>query len=224
MGSISTMTAKTTVHPSIEGALQGLGPDQYQMFFSLIPDLACICSADGRFTQLNLAWEETLGYPTEELMGRHFLDFVHPDDKVRTVSELGKQDFGYATVHFKNRYVCRDGSYRWFEWNSATTEGAEILALARDITSRVQAEEALRLKERQCQELDQVNEELRKSQELLQAVVNGTTDAIFAKDLDGRYLLCNLKCVGAKGEAIGADAGTDRSCPFYTRGGQNPEG
>ena len=177
-----------------------MGPDQYQMFFSLIPDLACICSADGRFTRLNPAWEETLGYPMEELIGCHFLDFVHPDDRLRTLAELGKQDFDYCTAHFKNRYVCKDGSFRWFEWNSATTkDGAEIYALARDITQRVQAEEELQRKDRQCQELDRINDELRKSQELLQAIVNGTTDCIFAKDLEGRFLLVNDKAAAISG-------------------------
>jgi two-component system, NarL family, sensor histidine kinase UhpB len=52
-------------------------------------------------------------------------------------------------------------------------------------------------------------EELRKSKELLQAVINGTSDLIYVKDLSGRYLLLNKEAerfVGDKArELIGKD-------------------
>lgn len=117
---------------------ENLEREQYQSFFSLIPDLACICSADGYFSYLNPAWEETLGYPREELLSRCFSEFVHPDDKALTSVSMRQR------ARFVNRYRCRDGSYRWFEWNTAPNhDGTETFAIAREMTDLVQARDAL---------------------------------------------------------------------------------
>lgn len=174
-----------------------LQPSHYQKFFSLLPDLACICSKAGYFRYLNPAWEETLGYTRAELMSRPFLEFVHPDDREQTQQAVDLQISGV------NRYRCRDGSYRWLEWRAMPQEGEkEIFAIARDITDRMRAEEELQRKVLQCQEQDRVNEELRKSQELLKAIINGTVDAVFAKDREGRYLLLNESGANSNGRAV----------------------
>ena len=39
----------------------------FERFFNLIPDLACIVSIDGYFKKVNPAWETTLGYTHEEI-------------------------------------------------------------------------------------------------------------------------------------------------------------
>jgi PAS domain S-box-containing protein len=46
-------------------------------------------------------------------------------------------------LSFVNRYRCKDGSYRWLEWSSYPS-GATIYAVARDITQRRTAIEALK--------------------------------------------------------------------------------
>lgn len=40
----------------------------FELFFNLIPDLACIVSTDGYFKKVNPAWETTLGYTREEVL------------------------------------------------------------------------------------------------------------------------------------------------------------
>jgi len=64
---------------------------------------------------------------------------VHPDDLDRThkaVSTLASQQ---KVIYFENRYRCKDGTYRWLEWNAAPT-GNLIYAAARDITERLKGE------------------------------------------------------------------------------------
>jgi PAS domain S-box-containing protein len=108
-------------------------------------DLICTASFEGFFTRVNPAGERLLGYQTEELLNRPFLDFVHPDDQEATVVEMKRQtEAGLAVLNFRNRYRCKDGSYRWLEWSSRPDpRGNNLVAVARDVTERVRAEEVI---------------------------------------------------------------------------------
>lgn len=136
-----------------------LNQNEFERFFSLIPDLACIASTDGYFKKLNPAWEETLGYSIQELLSRPFLDFVHPEDVAPTFREIEKQGSGASTINFVNRYRGKDGTYRLLEWKTTPVVDTTILfAVARDITQRrradlVQAEEALLANQEQLRSL-----------------------------------------------------------------------
>jgi light-regulated signal transduction histidine kinase (bacteriophytochrome) len=87
---------------------------------------------------------------------------VHPDDRATTRAEHERQTRrGEPVVSFENRYRCRDGSYRWLQWNSLPlAERGILVANARDITERKQAEEALA---RSHRELERRSEELQRS-------------------------------------------------------------
>ena len=116
--------------------------DELDQFFNISLDLLCVANTDGYFLRLNPAWERILGYSREELMARRFFDFIHPDDLEKTqaiVSTLASQGKVYS---FENRYRCKDGAYRWLEWN-ATPAGDLIYAAARDVTGHKLAEEGL---------------------------------------------------------------------------------
>lgn len=114
--------------------------EELEDFFNVNLDLLCIADTDGNFIRLNRAWSDILGYGVNELAGRKFLDFVHPEDIPATlmaVSKLSKQEM---IVDFVNRYRGADGNYRWIEWRS-NPKGKLIYAAARDITERIKAEE-----------------------------------------------------------------------------------
>lgn len=116
--------------------------EEYQRFFDLIPDLACIASADGRFLKVNPMWQEVLGYQEHELLSRPFLDFIHPDDREATMAQVKQQLAGEPTLNFTNRYRCKDGSYKWLEWKATpAVDGKLLFASARDITGRKNLEE-----------------------------------------------------------------------------------
>ncbi|WP_437725604.1 PAS domain S-box protein [Sorangium sp. So ce861] len=118
--------------------------DELGRFFELSVDLVGIAGFDGYFKRIGQAWERTLGYAREELLSRPFLDFVHPDDRERTLAESAQAFAGTGSVTFTNRYRCRDSSYRWIEWNSSANQEAQVVYfVARDITDRKRAEEAL---------------------------------------------------------------------------------
>lgn len=119
--------------------------EELDRFFTVSLDLFCIAGFDGYFKRLNPAWERVLGYTTEELLAEPYLNFIHPDDRVRTSAEAEHNSAGRESVTFENRYRCKDGSYKWLLWNAIPSREQQLIyAAARDITDRKRSEEALR--------------------------------------------------------------------------------
>lgn len=121
--------------------------DERDRLFAMSLDLLCIAGLDGYFRRVNPAWESTLGYSAKELCSRPFIDFVHPDDRDRTLAEVRQLDQGVDVIHFENRYRCKDGSYRWLSWMTPAPRTGEstLYAVARDVTEKKEVEERLRL-------------------------------------------------------------------------------
>jgi two-component system sensor histidine kinase/response regulator len=119
--------------------------DELEAFFTLSPDLLCVASLDGYFLRLNPAWKHVLGFDEAELLAAPFLDFVHPDDRAKTIDAVSVLTTGARLINFENRYRAHDGSYRWLEWTAApiVDQGA-IYAAARDVTDRKETDEALK--------------------------------------------------------------------------------
>ncbi len=131
-------------------------------------DLLTTADLNGRFTRVNPAWERLLGYTAEELCGRPFVEFVHPDDREMTIAETAGLAHARDTVGFRNRYRAADGGYHWLEWSaSASLSEGVIHAVARDVTVQHEAEEQLadsakaleRLVEERTRELDHTRAE-----------------------------------------------------------------
>jgi PAS domain S-box-containing protein len=118
-----------------------------EVLFNLSPDLLCLATVDGYFKRVNPAFQRTLGYTTEELVTRPFLVFVHPDDVLRTHAALEVLAGGGELHEFENRYVSRDGSVRWLQWNCrpGPTQGL-VAAAARDVTDNVARQEQAALR------------------------------------------------------------------------------
>jgi PAS domain S-box-containing protein len=113
--------------------------------FELSLDCLCVAGVDGYFKRVNPSLERTLGWTAAEMMARPSIEFVHPHDRERTLAGRSKLGAGLDMGPLLNRYRCKDGSYRWFEWRSyGHVERGLVYAAARDVTERMLADEELR--------------------------------------------------------------------------------
>ena len=86
-----------------------------EQFFALSLDMLCIAKSDGYFKRVSPAFTSALGWSTDEMLTRPFLDFVHPDDRAATLGEVERQMArGEQVLQFDNRYGPKDGSWRVF--------------------------------------------------------------------------------------------------------------
>ena len=146
----------------------------FESFFTLVPDLACIASTDGRFKKVNPAWEAALGYTPEELLRTPFVDLIHPDDIDP------KLIAGQMTLQFVNRYRHKDGSYRWLEWRTTPPIGTTLFATARDVTERKRAEE----------EIHRAAEKVAREESHYRRMFSSGSDSDFVYQLDKDGLPC----------------------------------
>jgi PAS domain S-box-containing protein len=109
-------------------------------FFTLSADLIVVAGFDGLWKRVNPAFERLLGYTEDEVIGRPYLDFVHPDDRERSEAEAAHVVGGTPRVAVENRMLCKDGSHRWIEWASTPVPSEGLLhGVGRDVTERRQA-------------------------------------------------------------------------------------
>jgi PAS domain S-box-containing protein len=136
-----------------------------ERFFAAAEDLLCFLDFGGTFTRLNPAWERTLGFSIAELTSKPFIEFVHPDDRERTLAQNALVRGGERAVAFENRYLCADGSFRWLRWNAAPDSAfSTIYSVARDVT---EAKAATAERERLVAELQSALAEVHTLQEIL---------------------------------------------------------
>lgn len=103
-------------------------------FFDQEMSLNMVVDFDGTILRANKAWQRLLGFSPEELSGMKFMDFVHPDDRDKTIAETEHVTAGKSTFSFENRYRGVDGEYRLLAWSSIASKEQLIYAVATDIT------------------------------------------------------------------------------------------
>jgi PAS domain S-box-containing protein len=111
-------------------------------FCDVSQDLLCLTDIKCCFTYVHPKWSQLLGYNEADLIGKTLFELVHPDDREMTRSALSDLSKEQTTLNFENRCCAKDGTYRWFIWNTtAFLKENTIFASARDITTRKEIEQ-----------------------------------------------------------------------------------
>jgi PAS domain S-box-containing protein len=126
--------------------LQWLDDDveDLRQFFNLSIDMLCVVGDEGEILRLNNAFAHTLGYQVDDMLGRHLLEYVHPDDHILTSEAMRRHASGDSIDTIENRYRCADDSFRWLAWSISPMTDGKTYAIARDISDKKQSELELR--------------------------------------------------------------------------------
>ena len=164
----------------------------YRLITENTTDLISRHTPDGCFLDASPASWTLLGYWPEQLRGTPVRALLHPDDlgQMRQAAEVLER-LGYHTLSYRLRH--RDGRYLWFETacrairETYTGAVVEIVCVSRDVTARVQGEEARRR---------------------LAEVIEATTDLVLFIDRAGQLTYLNQSARRTLGLAEGEAAPT----------------
>jgi PAS domain S-box-containing protein len=145
---------------------------RYQQLVEASADVMYTLDYRGYCVYVNSAVKRFFGYEPDEVIGRYFTDYIHPDWRDKALG-FYMQQFEDRTPQTTYEFpaVTVDGEVKWVEQIVILlTDGDRVegfLGFVRDISRRKQAEDRLK------------------------AIVDAVPDHIYVKDLDHRFLLVN---------------------------------
>ncbi|HUE80854.1 MAG TPA: CHASE domain-containing protein [Pyrinomonadaceae bacterium] len=122
--------------------------ERYRELVENANDIVYTLELDGLITSVNKAGELITGYSQEELLNRNLADLLTPESAEQVQQLLDRKFGGLQRVNYELEVKSKDGRILTLEMNSRLVrKGEELLGvqgIARDITARRRAEEALR--------------------------------------------------------------------------------
>ncbi|MGE5249269.1 MAG: PAS domain S-box protein [Bacteroidota bacterium] len=110
---VDSLRSEIAERMSAERAL-GVSEERFRSIFESTTLGIKILDMGGNILHTNQAFQDMIGYSAQELVGRHFYDFLHPDDVtpgLRLFHDLKVS--GVPDFRFEHRIVHRDGSIVW---------------------------------------------------------------------------------------------------------------
>ncbi|OPY38208.1 MAG: Bacterioopsin transcriptional activator [Methanoregula sp. PtaU1.Bin051] len=183
--------------------------EKYRMLVEVNQDIIYSLDLDGTILYMSPQTSDQLGYRPDEMEGKNFEWFIHPDDVGMLVSHIGEPfKAGHLGPSDQFRVRRNDGTYRWYEDKSIYTvdrSGRKIIVgTIRDITEQKNArDELLSAYEQltaadeelrgQYDELALTSERLRESEEKYRMLVETTSDFIWEVDAAAVYTYVSPK-------------------------------
>jgi PAS domain S-box-containing protein len=118
--------------------------DLMQLIFNRSIDLLCVFDKEGCFVSVNKAASNILGYTEDDLIGQHYINYVHPDDRQKTIETANSIMSGIDIKDFENRYTHKNGTNAIIMWAATWDKEDQLMyCIGRDITNLKRTEEAL---------------------------------------------------------------------------------
>ncbi|RLG16557.1 hypothetical protein DRN63_04050 [Nanoarchaeota archaeon] len=185
VATIRDITEKVKLREELKSA-----KDMYEFIVGNILDPIFVVGVDGKVKFISPNVKISFGYEPNEVVGRHILDFVHPDDKHLILEKFTK--FSETQPFFLEcRFLAKDGSIRYCQTTSRPVyEDGKLIAFAgtiRDLTER-------KLIEKKLREVEKIH----------RLVLENILDAVFMLDEKGiiRYISPGVKNFGYEVEDV----------------------
>jgi diguanylate cyclase (GGDEF)-like protein/PAS domain S-box-containing protein len=149
---------------------------------------------DGMFLYVNRLFEEISGYTSDELVGKHSLDYVHPDDKKAVRIKAIEVLKGQSSSPYEARLIRKDSGIVWVSDRVASIQykgKRSVLGTLMDITERKQAEEEIRRYTKQLEALFNIGATVSQTlnlEELLDSVLDNVL-MVMGVEVGGIFLL-----------------------------------
>ena len=115
-----------------EEKMQNIIKGQLDTFFGISQELLCISTTQGYFVKLSNSFQNTLGWPIEELLNKPYLSLVHASDLFAVKESMHKLSSGEVATNFRCRIMCKDGSYKEFHWHVVTDFNGYLYSIAHE--------------------------------------------------------------------------------------------
>jgi PAS domain S-box-containing protein len=174
--------------------------EKYRTLVNRANDVICVLQ-DGIIKMFNPRLPEFWGGSEEEIMGRQFTDFVHPDALPELISNYNRRISGESFPSiYETTMMRKDGSRSFVELNAGVImfEGRPAdLVIARDINDRKMVQEALS-----------------RSEELYRTLSEASNDLIFVIGRNDKVEFVNSYTAAMVNRPINQIIGSPRTCFF----------
>lgn len=98
-------------------------------YFELSPDLFCVADQDGCLRRVNCNFARVLGYSENELLGRRFLNLLHPADNTADEFSFCQRQDRETVSTFTGRFQAVDGEFIRFHWTAKCIPREQVVVL-----------------------------------------------------------------------------------------------
>jgi PAS domain S-box-containing protein/putative nucleotidyltransferase with HDIG domain len=160
----------------------------FRSYLEYAPDGVYMSDLEGSFLYGNRKCEEMIGYRREELIGKNFLELnlLSENSRDKAVELLQANREGRSTGPDEIDLIGKDGHLIPIEINTNVVQRRgqrTVLSFVRDIAERRRAKETLE-----------------RERTLLRSLIDNVPDRIYAKDTEGRFIICNEAMVRRMGK------------------------
>jgi two-component system cell cycle sensor histidine kinase/response regulator CckA len=158
--------------------------ERFRFLVEKLDDAIYRCDRDDVLQYVSPAFESLVGYPRDQVIGKRWSFFVHPEDARERKRNVARLISG-KSVTSMFRMVVSDGSIRHVRSSASPTITDGVLCgfqgILTDITQQYLTE----------QQMAKARTLLERRNRFVEALLDTFPNAVYYKDLEGRYLGCN---------------------------------
>ncbi|MCX5863090.1 MAG: PAS domain S-box protein, partial [Deltaproteobacteria bacterium] len=154
---LNKMRSRVAELETAEEAAWEIG-ERYRQLIENASDIIFQTNEGGSFTFVNPVALRLTGYPEKEILGKHYTELIRPDHREKAMRFYGRQFVKRLPVTYNEfPLVTKHGMTLWIGQNTQLIMDGETIvgfqSIARDITDRKVAEEALKAEKQRFQSL-----------------------------------------------------------------------